>query len=148
MKGIHGGGEFGYTNDPDVIAAVRAWRDAALADGWASTPAYANEDEASACKLLRDGWYASVLTREARPGGAWDSRHWKYWTHVSVWGPDRLCVVPPDPYSFDALVAGLRTCGACGKTDVDTQRVGFAGRCCVACLPEQRRLHEYPGWTN
>ena len=67
---------------------------------------------------------------------------------VSIWGPDSLAIAVPMPYSWDAIVAGARTCSACGKTDVDTQRFSFAGRCCAACLPEMRRQHERPGWTS
>lgn len=114
-----------------------AWREAAIADGWQHEPLYApHETEEQACRMARDGFKAHVIVR----GNHGDS--------VAVWGPDGMQVRVPREYTWEAVVAGLRTCQPCGATDVDTVRYSFAGRCCAACRPAMARQHEYPGWTR
>jgi hypothetical protein len=73
---------------------------------------------------------------------------WAYEASISIWGPDGMAVGVPELYEWGAVKAGLRTCNACGKTDVETFRFSFAGRCCNDCIPAMRKKHEYPGWTN
>ena len=136
--------EWGFTNDPADLCAVQRWRDAAILDGWSSAQRYGNETIESACELTRDGFMCSILTRSNDR----NRNKWSFTAKISIWGPDGLAIRPPATYSMEEIRAGLRTCFACGATDVDTQPVGFAGRVCEACLPEQRRIHEYPGWTN
>lgn len=136
--------DFGFTNDQARIDAARAWRDAAIADGWMAEAMYApREGIASACRLTRDGFVAQVITRENAPGLA----H-RFEVSVDVWGPDKLTVKPPFAYDWPAIQAAVRTCNACGATDVDTERYAFAGRCCAACLPAMRAKHERPGWNR
>ena len=65
-----------------------------------------------------------------------------------MWGPDGMQVVVPVIYDATKLIAGLRACLYCDAQDVPTQRVSFAGRCCATCFSEQKRIQEYPGWTN
>ena len=93
-----------------------------------------------------------VFTRDRGPVETRDPRekgYVRYEADVSVWGPDDLAIHKvPDVYSWDALQAGLRTCGYCGAADVDTSRVGFAGRCCAACMPKVRPRVEFPGWAE
>ena len=67
---------------------------------------------------------------------------------VHIWGPDGLQIKVPAVYSFDAVKTATRICQYCSATDVDTVRVGFAGRCCEKCLPAKRAEIETPGWCD
>lgn len=133
---------FGFTTKLADLEVVRTWRDAAVADGWEETD-MDNDPRRRRSKLTRDGFVAHTVTRDNsdKPGA-------KHEAKVSVWGPDSLAVSVPTIYSFDALVANTRRCSSCRKRDVETHRVGFAGRVCVECLPEQRKRVETPGWNN
>ena len=112
------------------------WGVNAVADGWAGEPLYPKSASSqSAARLTKDGWTVHILNGISR-------------SSVAVWGPDGLRVKTPFPYSFEALIQALRTCLYCSAENVDTQRVSFAGRCCGACITEQRKRLEYPGWTN
>ncbi len=136
--------DFGFTNDQGRLDAARAFRDAAAADGWSIAPTYgASESVERAASLERDGFKMMVMARTSGEGAKW-----RYEAKISIWGPDGLAIKPPNEYDFSAIAASLRRCNYCPATDVDTQRVGFAGRCCEACLPEQRKRVEYPGWTD
>jgi len=148
--------DFGFTNDSREYDRVVAYRDAAIADGWHHEATYGSESEERACRLRRDGWQMQILTRSRGnyiPDPKWPnhpSPHGKYAyeAQVSVWGPDGMDVRPGAIYDWESLKAKLRICPNCGAKDVETERVGFAGRCCAKCLPEQRKQVEYPGWTN
>jgi hypothetical protein len=142
-----------YGDSPDRIEQVRAWRDAAIADGWTAQPTYPHtEPVESAATLQRDGWLAMIFTRDRGPKEAREPRtrgYARFEAHVSVWAPDSMAIHEvPKVYSWDALQAGQRTCGYCQATDVDTSHVGFAGRCCAVCLPTVRPQVEYPGWAE
>lgn len=122
-----------------------AWREAAIADGWAHEPLYpTHEGENRACKLTREGWVAFVMTRrnEGTPNRSFSQ------ADVTVWGPDGLQVVVPGVYGWDSLQAAFNTCMYCKKSGIPTERVGFAGRTCAACLDEQRARVERPGWRS
>lgn len=132
-----------------VLANAVLWRENAVADGWSIEPTYPasldpngnkGEDVNRAATLKREGFLAMVFTR-TYPSGHIEAS-------VSVWGPDGLALPAFVEYSWDALVAGQRTCLECGATDVDTQRVNFAGRVCATCLPEARKRTEKPGWCD
>lgn len=131
--------------DMASVERARAWRDAAVADGWSIEPTYQTEPVERAARLSRDGFSAQIITRTPEEGHRWRTT---YEGSVHIWGPDSLAVKAPHPYSWERLTAGLRTCHDCGATDVETQRVGFAGRTCAACLPDARKRIETPGWTN
>ena len=134
--------DFGFTNDRASFEAAAAWRDAAVADGWSVQPTYgAHEGVERAAKLTRDGFVAQVITR-TKVG------KWLYEASVSVWGPDGLAVAPPNAYDWSAIVAATKRCSYCKAPDVETERVGFAGRCCAACLPAVRQCVERPGWDR
>ena len=139
--------DFGFTNDQARYDAAIAWRTAAIADGWKAEPIYpatehsVGESMERACKLTRDGFVAQVYTRS--PSG-----RWKFEAKVNAWGPDRRAILVPVVYSWEAIQAGVRTCRYCKAVDVETHLVGFAGRACAACLPEQRRRQECPGWCD
>ena len=135
--------EWGFTNDSAELSLVQQCRDDAIADGWSSMPTYQNESIDRACKLSRDGWTAQVLTRENKQGAKW-----KFEAAVNVWGPDGLACNVPMKYSFEELSKNLSVCSHCKKEGVETHRVGFAGRVCSSCLPEQRKKIEYPGWCD
>lgn len=132
--------------DLDCVAQAAAWRDAAIADGWSIEPTYgASEPVERAARLRREGFSAQILTRLPVEG----DRNQQYTDgSVHLWGPDGLAVNPGRTYDWAKLNAGLTTCSACKATDVPTERVGFAGRVCAACLPAQRRAIETPGWCD
>lgn len=115
------------------------FRDAAIADGWAHKPTYNMEPESQACTLNRDGWHMSVYTRE---------KNGRYDTSITIWAPDGLVVNVPAAYDFDKIKAGIEYCGTCKTHGVKTTRVGFAGRVCFNCLPEQRAKIEVNGWCD
>lgn len=123
------------------ILRAAEWRDAAVADGWSIEPTYPHESVETAWRLLRDGFQVQGLTRP-------ESDKSMPVATIHIWGPDGLAIKVPPIYAWGPIAAGVRTCSACGATDVETQRVGFAGRVCGACLPEQRRLVETPGWNS
>jgi hypothetical protein len=134
--------DFGYTNDHKQAAEVRAWRDAAIADGWAAKPTYRNESIESAMTLEREGYVVQVLLRS--PAGKW-----KHQAKLSLWGPDGLAISLRGPvYDWAAIASGQNRCNYCGATDVATERVGFAGRCCSSCIPAVRLKVERPGWCD
>ncbi len=142
---------FGFGNDPEPLEYVRAYRDEMVADGWSITPTYGSEPADVSATLKRDGFICLLLARdkgsdEDRPERLKGLK--RYETKISMWGPDGLAIRPPSPYSFEACLASTRSCSACQAKDVDTVRVGFAGRVCKTCLPTERARIERPGWDN
>lgn len=123
------------------VRLCNEWRTAAEADGWEFRPTYASEPVEHAFRGERDGFTIQGI---ARPG---DARHPPS-ASIHIWGPDSLAVRPPLTYDMDAIRRGARTCGYCGAEDVETARVGFAGRCCRTCLPVVRPQIERPGWNR
>lgn len=124
-----------------LIAKALAWREAAMADGWESRPTYQHEDEIMAFRLTRDGFVVQGLARpetELSVGVG----------EINCWGPDGLHIPTGEDYDWKSLNKAIETCGYCGAHPVKTERVGFAGRCCVECLPEMRRRIETPGWAE
>lgn len=115
---------------------IREWSADAVADGWKISPTYSGEDVGTAFSLAKNGWTASGIVR----GNPADS--------LCIWGPDSLQVKVPEVYSMASLIEALKICQYCDAKDIPTSRVSFAGRCCLNCLPEQKRRLEYPGWTN
>jgi len=143
--------EFGYTNSDADYAKVVAWRDAAVADGWTLNAVYKKEPETSYGHLSKDGFTVHAccrVTEEMKKRFAHYSSKWKYEAQINVWGPDGLAVRAPENYNWAELVAATRKCHHCGKTDVDTVRYSFAGRCCHDCLPAMKAQHEQPGWCD
>lgn len=139
--------------DPRVLACLRAersehlrliheWRAAAEADGWQFGPTYSNEPETTAFKGNREGFAIHGI---ARPE---DERHSIACVSLHIWGPDGLAIKPPPTYDMEAIRRGARACGYCEATDVDTVRVGFAGRCCLTCEPTIRPQVETRGWNS
>lgn len=126
------------------IAAALAWRDAAVADGWDVRPTYQHEDVDSAFTLERAGWKVSGLARrgaENEPplGGG----------EITVWAPDGLQIKVPIVYPGIAELDRMtRWCEHCGREDVHTRRVGFAGRVCDDCHPAVQAAVETPGWND
>lgn len=136
--------DFGFTNDGARHAAAVAWRLAAQADGWEVNAGSADEPIERYAHLSKDGWVAHVMARVEEPGG-----RWAYQASVTVWASDGLQIMVPTVYpGFSALQALTRHCGDCGKHDVETTRVSFAGRVCLDCLPAARKHREYPGWSS
>lgn len=135
-----GFGKRGVRNLPawNALAAARrqhvdvatAWRLDALQDGWHQEPTYPSEPAEHAFRLTRDGFLVQGL---ARPGQE-EREPWTLPTaSITIWGPDKLQVRAPLPYSFERIVAGVRHCHSCEAEDVDTKRLAFAGRVCLKC---------------
>ena len=119
-----------------------AFRDAAQADGWEITPLYADESTDRAGRLAKDGFSMLVYTRPT------DGKVRATDAGVFLFGPDKLQIIPPATYDWQAIQDGLRTCNYCGKRNVETTRAGFAARCCHTCLPRMQSLLEPPGWDE
>ena len=134
--------DFGFTKDKSRFDAAVAYKAAAIADGWDARPIYESESIDSATRLEKEGFIMMVYTRkDAGRGG-------QMMVTIDIWGPDELAIRPPSTYEWEAIKAGLTTCNYCQKPNVPVQRVGFAGRSCVDCLPAQRKIQEYPGWAK
>lgn len=126
---------FGYTNDISRLAWAREYEASAQADGWLPE--------------FRSGWYTRdsfiiAVKAEETP----KSPVGKYRAEVTIWGPDGLQIEVPEAYSMDTIRAALRVCMYCHRSDINTQRVGFSGRVCADCLPEQRKQQEFRGWAD
>lgn len=137
-------GEWGWVSPseaPHHLAGVRQWRADAIAAGWAHEPTYGDgESEDRAMRLLGpDGWTAQTLARE-------EPAPKSSCAQISLWGPDGLHVPTPPVFNMDELWRLTRVCQRCKAQDVDTQRVGFAGRVCGSCVADARREVETPGW--
>src|SRR5574343_282344 len=102
--------KFGHTDDRAELDAVHAYRQAAIDDGWSCEPTYpGGEDMTSAARLTRDGFVMSILSRD-NTGKGYRKR---YECDVSIWGPDKLSLIPPQAYDFEKIKAGLGVCGHC-----------------------------------
>lgn len=135
---------YGWTNDQAKLDMVRAFVAAAIADGWQQGEYFAGESLDSACKLRRDGFTMSVLTRRNE-----SANRWVFTAQVHAWGPDELALDLPDVYpGFEVVQAALLKCSQCKAEGVTTFRFAFAGRCCATCLPMARRKYETPGWAD
>ena len=124
-----------------LIAKALAWREAAIADGWHSEPTYQHEPELTAFRLTRQGFIIQGLARSASEDAVGTGE-------LSGWGPDGLHIPVGEIYDWDALKRAVETCGYCDAHPIKTSRVGFAGRCCDACLPTMRARIETPGWSS
>ena len=134
---------FGFTNDKSRLLAVRAYRDAAVADGWSIRATYdGHETQERAAHLERDGYVISILSRTHT------NMRWNYECMVSIWGPDKLAIHPPDMYDMALIERGMKTCHYCGLVVDVITRVAFAGRACVTCAPAAKGREEFPGWCN
>jgi len=138
-------GEHGFRSAIEseaALAGVRQWRADAIAAGWTHEPTYGeSESEDRAMRLHGPrGWTAQTLARPHERGGAT--------AMIYVWGPDGLAVDVPPFFDEQALEAATRLCSRCEASDVETQRVGFAGRVCAACITDARKEVERPGWTS
>jgi hypothetical protein len=134
-------------NNIEAKEAADAYREAAVADGWSIRPTYDSEPVTSAASLDKEGFHMSILAR-INDLKRYPNVKNLYDIDISIWGPDSLAVEPPKQYYMEAIRKGLRFCGCCGKTDVDTVRYSFAGRCCKECQPNLRAIHEKPGWCD
>lgn len=125
-----------------IMADLRAWVDAAVADGWALSNWHAGETSDTSFQLLRDGYRACGTSRPANENhGTLPSYS------LSIWGPDSLHVAVPDVYSWDEIQRGSRVCSFCGASDVPTARVAFASRACLKCQPIEQAALPY-NWCD
>jgi len=135
--------KFGLTNDSSRLTAAKAWRDAAVADGWTIEATYESEDVERASSLRKEGFSAMIISRDNK------GEVYEYEAMIYLWGPDRLIVQPPNIYpGFEAIKTLTKYCSYCNNFAEKTTRVSFAGRCCLACYPEVRKRLERPGWSD
>ena len=116
------------------VEKAKAWRLAAIADGWTSEPTYlGHEPEEHAFRLRKNGFQVQGLARpgsDLLPTGK-----------IYCWGPDGLTIRVGETYDWSAIQAGVETCMYCDAHPVKTRRVGFAGRACETCAPvEEKKL--------
>ena len=135
----------GWTEE--IRAQAAQYRVDALADGWISEPLSKWESEELWSRLRRDGFTLQIVARPPRPRSEHSIEMKKPSGSVHIWGPDGLSIKISFQYSWKEIQAGLRTCNECGLNG-ETFRFSFAGRCCAVCLPEMKKKHEYPGWTD
>lgn len=137
-----------WSRSGDAMKAVVQFREDAHADGWSCEPTYpSSEPLERAATLARDGYKIHLISRqrEGELGGE---------ASVHLWGPDELSIDPKRDerglpvYDWAFIRAGVERCNICGKASLKIGRYSFAGRACEACLPEAKRVTEYPGWTR
>jgi len=132
--------DFGFTNDKERYDAAIAYKDSAIADGWSL-----KTEENGNCDyfiLNREGFTMHCMARLHK-----STCKWKYQAEVTIWGPDGLQIRVPDMYDWEEIQKRVDVCMSCGAVG-KIQRVGFAGRYCSKCVPAQRKIQEFPGWTN
>lgn len=112
-----------------TLEDARAWREAAIRDGWTITPLYHGADIDRSARLTKRGFVALIIDGS-----------------LIMWGPDGLAIEVPRQYSWIAIVAGLSVCEKCGR-EGKTVRLGFAGRVCPECRNRLAPKVEYRGWT-
>ena len=134
--------EWGYTNKDSDIEQVRQFVKDAVKDGWTQTKYYDSEELDQSCRLYKDGFVISVLTRNLK------GPRWKYQASVDAWADDGLAVRLDSVYKWTIFENAKTTCNICLASGVETHRYSFAGRCCVACLDAARKEHESPGWCE
>lgn len=130
------------------LQRAQKFRDDAVKDGWSIKPTYDHHESVdSASTLSKDGFVMSILTRTNNLNKYPNVKN-LYEVSIAIWGPDKLAIEVPDHYDMQKIIDGMRFCRHCGKTDVDTFRYSFAGRCCKDCLPALREKYEQPGWCD
>lgn len=117
------------------VERITRWIEAAYTAGWSMRRTYDNEPIEQACTLERDGWKAMAFLRPNN-------------VSLSVWGPDGLAIALTKEYDEQRLQAALRICSRCGTEDVETVRLGFAGRVCAPCRVKHAPDVERPGWYD
>jgi hypothetical protein len=127
---------------------VVAWRAAAIADGWEHTATYGLEPIERACRLKREGFLVSILTREPWEGNKSIPATKSTEYSINAWGPDGLSLKITALYSFEDLKRNLLLCGECGKYSVSTSRVAFVNRVCPKCIVAARKKYETKGWCD
>jgi len=134
--------KFGLTNDKEYYEKAVQFREAMVADGWSIKPSFDNESLERATDLEKEGFKCMILTRTGV------CAKYEYRVDINIWGPDGLAIIPPEFYDWEKITAGQRRCNYCGKENVETHRVGFAGRVCDECGATVAARVERPGWTR
>ena len=141
-----------YSNNKADHDCVVAWREAAIADGWILEKTFVPEPADSYGHIKRGEFTGHICARERVKMEQYYPKisHGKFEFHssISLWGPDGVSIIAPFPYSWDAITKGLRHCEVCGKDDVETVRVAFCNRACIACAPALRAKLETRGWCD
>ena len=137
-----------YTEKRLYDLAVQ-FRAAAIADGWKPERTDYRESMHRNTSLTRDGFVMQITTRRGYNG-------FKYTSNIRIWGPDGLAIMPTKEYSWEAIVAGLRTCDDCEASDVETSQykctvspgTHYARRVCEKCFSALKAEHERSEWLN
>lgn len=74
----------------------------------------------------------------------------KYGLRAKLQVVDGISETSTLPEIITTAKAKLNICPVCGKEVPykEQQQYGFAGRCCIECLPSMQQEHEQPGWYN
>ena len=132
----------GLTNDVELYDSIKEYLECMLNDGWVNKNPDSTEPIENYARLIKDNFQASLVRRII------DSPKYKYSVGLSIWGPDGLCIGVPITYDWELIKSMTKYCTHCNKSNVDTFRFSFAGRCCKECLPELKKRFEKPGWCN
>lgn len=109
----------------------------AVRDGWTIEPTYSgHEPVEKAATLEKEGFTMSIIAR----GGSNNM--------VTIWAPDLCQIEVPYPYSWEKIKENIKRCLGCHRLVEETVQVGFAGRYCTECAPDERKKQEFPGWTS
>ncbi len=142
--------DFGFTNDEKRLTAAHVYREICIQNGWTASSMYGTHESIErAAKLMKDGFVTQIISREHTK-----LQKSKYEVSISIWGPDRLALPSPEYmvfdkygtfiYDFDRIKKCTRICNYCGTQNVETARVGFAGRACLSCQPKEEA--KLPKW--
>jgi hypothetical protein len=107
----------------------------ARADGWVDHTEHKTGGDMT--WLMKDGWSLCAIMARGEASGA-----------ITIWAPDQLQIIPPREYNWMEIGRQTRYCEYCKSADVDTVRIGFAGRCCATCRPKLAKILEKFGWCN
>jgi len=111
------------------------YEQAARADGWKQH--HEHQSKGYYVWLEKEGWTMQIMEPHGRAEGG-----------ATIWAPDQLQIVPPCLYDWEEMQRRTRFCSYCKATNVDTVRVGFAGRVCENCRPDAAKILEKPGWCD
>lgn len=111
--------------------SIKAWLDAALADGWTSE----DTGDKTYWRIERAKFKVAITMRP------------KVSPSVNAWAPDGLSLQLPDVYDWKQLKANTVVCQHCGAVGRVT-RLAFCNRACPSCREKLAPTLEAPGWAD
>lgn len=94
------------------------------------------------------GLYLSIYDHDISVFSAWARSASDISGHLGI--IDNIDIHSSLSDAINKAKAVMNICPQCGKAIPfkEQKMFSFAGRCCPACLPAMKKLHEYPGWYN